>query len=109
VGGTGATAFGGDYLFALDSNNGIKAFLINTNFVPAVTPFAITGTSLNGTDMSFRWLTTLGRNYQVQFRDSVTSGNWSNIGSTIPGTGGFVSFTNNAVTPVSRFFRVQGQ
>src|SRR6185503_4292728 len=55
VGGTGATAFGGGYLFALDSNNGIKAFLINTNFVPAVTPFSISGVSLIGGNITFRW------------------------------------------------------
>jgi len=34
MGGPAATAFGGNYLFALDSNNGIKAFLIDTNYVP---------------------------------------------------------------------------
>src|SRR5690606_4341801 len=32
--GTAATAFGGHYLFAVDSNNGIKAFVLNTNYVP---------------------------------------------------------------------------
>jgi hypothetical protein len=109
VGGTGATAFGGDYLFALDSNNGIKAFLLNTNFVPAVGPFMITDVARNGSELSFRWVTTAGRNYQVQFRDAVASGNWSNIGSTIPGTGGFASFTNTVTSPATRFFRVQGQ
>ena len=31
---TAATAFGVNYLFALDSNNGLKAFAINTNYVP---------------------------------------------------------------------------
>jgi len=33
LGGPAFCAFGGDYLFALDSNNGITAFLIDTNYV----------------------------------------------------------------------------
>ena len=37
AGGNAATAFGDNYLFALDCNNGIKAFLIDTNYVPPLT------------------------------------------------------------------------
>ena len=34
IGGTAMTAIGGGYVFALDSNNGLKGFLLNTNYAP---------------------------------------------------------------------------
>jgi hypothetical protein len=60
VGGTGATAFGGDYFFALDSNNGLKAFLIDPDFVAAPTEFSISSVTLDNGSVVLTWPTTAG-------------------------------------------------
>jgi hypothetical protein len=109
VGGTGATVFGGDYLFALDSNNGIKAFLINPGYVPPQTPFSITSVAQSGDSIVFTWPTVAGHNYQVQFKDMVAGGFWSNIGNTITAGTGTASFTNTTADTAGKFFRVQSQ
>ncbi len=109
VGGTGATAFGGNYLFALDSNNGIKAFLINTNFVPSPPSFSITSVAQRGTDVVFTWQSVAGRTYQVQFKNSISSANWSNLGNTITASGVTTSFTNTTLDTSSKFYRIQSQ
>jgi len=107
VGGTGATTFGGNYVFALDSNNGIKAFLINTNFVPPLSPFLITSVARSGGSVVLTWASSSGRTYQVQSRD-LLSGTWGNLGSPITATGSATSFTN-AISSDTRFYRVSGQ
>ena len=108
VGGTGATAFGGNYVFALDSNNGIKAFLINTNFIPPLSPFPITSVSQSGGSVIITWASSNGRTYQVQSRDSLSTGTWGNIGGPITATGSSTSFTN-IMSSDTRFYRVGGQ
>ncbi|HXU77770.1 MAG TPA: immunoglobulin domain-containing protein [Methylomirabilota bacterium] len=109
LGGTGYTAFGGRYLFALDSNNGLKAFLIDTNFIPAVTPFLIKNVAQNNGSLIFSWPAIVGRVYQVQYKDSLSSLNWSNLGGAITSTVTTLSATNSTATPDTRFYRVQGQ
>ena len=109
VGGTGATAFGGNYLFALDSNNGIKAFLINTNFVPSLSPFSISSVTPSGGSVVFTWPSVAGHSYQVQFKNSISSANWSNLGNVITAAGSATSFTNTTADTSSKFYRVQGQ
>ena len=109
VGGTGATTFGGNYVFALDSNNGIKAFLINTNYVPPLSPFTITSISHSSGSVVLTWPSAVGRIYQVQSRDSVSTGNWSNLNGVITATGSTSSFTNSTAGSDTRFYRVGGQ
>jgi hypothetical protein len=109
VGGTGATAFGGNYLFALDSNNGIKAFLIDPNFVPPPSSFSITSITRGGGSVVFVWPSEIGRSYQVQSRDSLTVGDWANLGGVINATAAETSFTNSTAGSDARFYRVQGQ
>jgi hypothetical protein len=106
--GTGDTAFGGNYVFALDSNNGLKAFLINTNFVPAITPFPITSITQIGGTAVFTWPSVAGQVFRVQFRDSLSTGSWADLGSPITATGSSTSFTNT-ISGDNRFFRVRGQ
>lgn len=103
--GTGATAFGGDYLFALDSNNGIKAFMINTNLLP----FDIVSiVPQPGSMMAVTWQSVPGHTYQVQTRTNLATGAWSNLGATISASGATTSATN-PVSGSTQFYRVQGQ
>ncbi|HEX7654156.1 MAG TPA: immunoglobulin domain-containing protein [Verrucomicrobiae bacterium] len=104
--GTGATVFGGNYLFALDSNNGIKAFLIDTNTI--LPPFRILNvTSLPGAKVALTWQSVSGHSYQVQTRTNLFSGSWGDLGGTVPASGIQTSTTNSLAQPV-QFFRVTG-
>ena len=106
--GTGATAIGGGYVFALDSNNGLKAFLINPNFIPAIMPFPITSITQIGGGAVFTWPSVAGQIFRVQSRDSLSIGSWADLGSPITATGTTTSFTN-VISGDSRFYRVRGQ
>jgi hypothetical protein len=108
IGGTGSTAIGGGYVFGLDSNNGLKAFLINTNYVPPLSPFPITSVVRDGGSVILIWNSQAGRTYQVQSRDSLSAGTWGNLGGPIPATGSTTSFTNT-ISSDTRFYRVGGQ
>ena len=105
----GLAAFGGNYLFALDGNNGLKAFLLDSNYVPPQPEFAITSLVPVGTSAVLTWPTTLGVNYQVQYRDSLSDGAWANAGNVLTATGSTLSYTNNPVNATARFYRVRGQ
>jgi hypothetical protein len=104
-GGTGVTAFGGNYLFALDTNNGLKAFLIDPNYVPPITEFSITSVVQSGNSIILIWQSNAGQAYQVQSRDSLESGSWANLGSAVVAVGSSTSFTN-AISGGSKFYRV---
>lgn len=107
--GTGSTAFGSNYVFALDSNNGIKAFQINTNFISALSPFRISSVhSQSGAEIAISWQSVNGHTYQVQARGSFTSGSWTNVGPSIMATGASTSVTN-AISGDVQFYRVYGQ
>jgi len=105
--GTGATMFGGGYLFTLDSNNGIKAFLINTN--TASIPFTITSiVAQPDASLILTWQSVAGHNYQVESRADLSSGSWAPWGSPVLATDSSTSVTNAISAPI-QFFRVQGQ
>ncbi|MBW8865267.1 MAG: LamG domain-containing protein [Verrucomicrobia bacterium] len=106
--GTGVTVFGSNngnnYLFALDSNNGIKAFLITTNLLA----YKITGVQpLTGENVALTWQSISNHTYQVQSSTNLTSG-WLNLGSPVTASGTQTSATNAMVQP-AQFFRVSGQ
>jgi hypothetical protein len=103
--GTGATIFGGNYVFALDSNNGIKAFLINTNLLPFNIISAIPQA---GTKLALTWESVAGHTYQIQARTNLAAGSWSDVGSPVSASGDTTSVTNTISSPV-QFYRIQGQ
>jgi len=105
----GLVAFGGNYLFALDGNNGLKAFLLDPSYVPPLPEFSITSVVPSGTAMVLTWPATTGVNYQVQYRDSMSSGDWANAGNSITAAGSTLSFTNSNATTATRFYRVRAQ
>ena len=103
--GTGATAFGGNYLFALDSNNGIKAFAISTNLssfgISSIVPQA-------GQSVVLTWQSMSGHTYQVQTAPDLFGGSWSNLGAPVPASGSQTSVTN-PVSQTVQFYRILGQ
>lgn len=109
VGGTGVTAFGGNYLFALDSNNGLKAFWIDPNYVSAPPAFAITSVTLASGAIVLNWPTAAGNRYQVQYKNDLAEPSWHDIGDNVTATGNSLAFTNSIANTTNRFFRVRGQ
>lgn len=107
IGGAGATAIGGGYVFALDSNNGIKAFLINSAYLPPLGAFPITSIAPSDGSVVLTWQSVAGHSYQVQARDTLETGIWGDLGSPIVASGPTSSFTN-AISPTPRFYRVTG-
>ena len=105
----GLAAFGGNYLFALDGNNGLKAFLLDPNYVPPQPEFAITSLVPVGTSAVLTWPTTLGVNYQVQYRTHCPTAPGPTWGMLLTATGSPLSYTNNPVNASARFYRVRGQ
>lgn len=107
--GSGSTAIGGNYVFALDMNNGIKAFLLNTSVISQLPAFSITSiVPMTGPALVLTWPSVSGHTYQVQATSSLTNGPWNDLGTTILGTGLPLSFTN-AMTSDATFFRIKGQ
>ncbi|HEY4416714.1 MAG TPA: LamG domain-containing protein [Verrucomicrobiae bacterium] len=105
--GTGVTVFGGtNYVFALDSNNGIKAFVINS--VLPLTPFNVTSITMQpGPAVALTWQSVSGHNYQIQAKSALTDASWSNVGPAVPAAGTSTSATNG-ITGGLQFYRVQG-
>jgi hypothetical protein len=108
AGGGGAVVFGGQYLFVLDSNNGIKGFLVNTN--QGLGSFNISNVRLQSVDgIVLTWQTVAGHSYQVQYKNSLTDPSWIDLGSPISAAESSSSFTNDISGAATRFYRIQGQ
>jgi hypothetical protein len=103
--GVGSTAFGGNYLFSLDSQNGVRAFLLSTN----VAPFNLaSATPLAGPAVALTWQSLPGFTYQVQAAASLLNPLWSNAGTAVTASGATASATIS--TPgTNQFYRVLGQ
>jgi hypothetical protein len=106
--GTGATAIGDNFVFALNSQNGIKAFLIDPNFTPSLDAFQITSVRpQTGSNLVLTWESVPGHVYQVQSKIALTDPNWSDVGAPITATEAATSITNSISGP-TRFYRVRG-
>jgi hypothetical protein len=103
----GELEFGGDYLFALDQNNGILAFRIDSSYVAPGSSFRIQAvTSASGT-VTLQWEARNGGTYQVQYATSL-GGTWNNLGSPVTATGSTASYVDTVPNGVAqRFYRVQ--
>ncbi len=99
-----AVAIGGGRAYSVDANNGIIALSYTVPVLPPAP--TITDVSHAGTSTTVTWTTFNGRNYQLQSRDSLTSGAWANVGSPVVGSGPTASATDTSATPTSRFYRV---
>ncbi|GEM_PF-5585944 len=104
--GSGATAFGGNRLFALSEANGIKAFEISES-VPLL-PFPVT-LALEGVDqVRLSWPSEPGHTYQVQTRSSLVDGEWSDVGEPITASGSSAAWTNT-IGGSAQFYRVEAK
>ena len=91
----------------LDVNNGIVAFTYGTPSAPAALLSIKYGA---GTGATLTWNAFNGHNYQVQYRDSLVTGNWANIGSPVAGTStNTASYVDNSGSGNTRFYRVVSQ
>jgi predicted outer membrane repeat protein len=58
-------------------------------------------------DLQFSFTTIVGKNYQLQTRSNLVTGNWTSLGGIIAGNGGIVPLTAGAVfSPPVQFYRV---
>jgi hypothetical protein len=105
--GVGSSAFGGNYLFTLDAQNGLRGFLISTNVV--LNTFNIVSIIPQaGPAVILTWESVSGHTYQLQAEDSLAGASWSNVGAPVLATGSSTSITNS-LTGTAQFFRIQGQ
>ncbi len=88
----GALDFGGDtYLFGMNENNGVIAFLIQ----PPVTAFKILNTVVANGQITLTWAAEAGVTYQVKYSASL-SGPWGNVGSPVTASGPTATYTEAA-------------
>jgi len=99
------TALRSGFGVGLDVNNGIVAFNYGIPAAPAV---RLSVTYQAGTGATLTWPGLSGHTYQVQYRDSLTTGNWANIGSPVSPVGGVGTYTDNTGLG-TRFYRVVSQ
>ncbi|HRT57980.1 MAG TPA: immunoglobulin domain-containing protein, partial [Candidatus Paceibacterota bacterium] len=104
----GALDFGGNtYLFAMNENNGIMAFLIDSSYQPPAAAFSIVNVTTAGGSVTLTWQAQNGKSYQVQAVGDL-GGTWQNLGSPVTATGSTASYTDNSPGN-RRFYRVLAQ
>jgi hypothetical protein len=107
AGGVGSSSFGGNYLFTLDQNNGIKAFYIDPNYVPSAPSFSITSVSyIPDAGLVVTWQSTPGSSYQLQSKTTLSDAPWVNVGASVMATSASTSVTNS-ISGATGFYRVQ--
>ncbi len=69
--------------------------------------FRITAAKKSGNDLMLKFLTLVGKNYEVQTRTNLTSGTWTSISASIPGTDGVVeALITNAFMSSEQFYQI---
>ncbi|HEY9175145.1 MAG TPA: immunoglobulin domain-containing protein [Verrucomicrobiae bacterium] len=102
----GELDFGGNtYLFALNENNGIMAFVINAGYAPPVTSFKILSVTPASGSVTLTWEAVSGAKYQVQ-RASTLDGAWTSLGNEVTASGDTASYVDSNPDPAMRFYRV---
>jgi hypothetical protein len=73
-----------------------------------VSPLRITSVDKVGNDLGINFDSVAGRNYQLQSRADLASGDWSSLGGTMPGNGGIAQIiVSNALSQPTQFYRVE--
>ena len=85
-----------------DGKTNIQEFILQTD--PKKFDYGYPAVSVNSGNVSFPTL--LGRNYQVQYRDDLTTGIWQNVGTSVIGTGGMIVVPDNNSSLAKRFYRL---
>ncbi|HOX01922.1 MAG TPA: DUF4623 domain-containing protein [Candidatus Paceibacterota bacterium] len=102
----GALDFGGNtYLFALNENNGLMAFRIDSSYQPPVGAFKILGVTAAEGVVTLTWESQAGKSYQVMSAASAL-GPWENRGAPVSATGATASYQDDTGGAAIRFYKV---
>ncbi|HWQ92798.1 MAG TPA: DUF4623 domain-containing protein [Clostridia bacterium] len=105
----GALDFGGNaYLFGMNENNGVMAFLINSDYQPPSTSFKILNAAASGGNVTLTWESQDGKVYQVQSANSLPP-TWQDLGSPVTATGSTATYIDTVSGTAPRFYRVTAQ
>ena len=84
------------------ASTGIRMDISGTAYNPNGPP----DLTVRVSEVELCWPAATGKTYQVQYRSDLTTNLWANLGSTIPGTNGFLC-VRDAVMAVQRYYRLQ--
>lgn len=100
----GALDFGGNtYLFGMNENNGVMAFMIDPGYTPKAPDFKLLAIEVKNGTVSLTWESQAGRSYQVKAAATLT-GDWQNAGAAVTATGTTATYSEPATG--ARFYRV---
>lgn len=63
--------------------------------------------TIYGTNLMINWAGVQGQVYQLEFKDSLTTPNWTPVGNPVTGTGGTLTLTNAIDASTQRYFRLR--
>ena len=103
-----ATALKAGKAFGLDVNNGLVALSYG---VPLAPPVTITSVSYQaGTGVTINWNNCFnGHKYQVVYKNALTIGSWTPLGSPVTAVGPTASFLDTPPLAAARYYRVQSE
>jgi hypothetical protein len=94
--------------YGLNVNNGIVALSYGVPTAPAVTITSVTNQP--GTGVTINWNNCFnGHNYQVVYKNALTNGSWTSLGSPVTAAGPTASFTDTSPLSAARYYRVQSE
>jgi hypothetical protein len=85
----------------LSATNIFNVYVTDAPYEPAIQSITV-----NDGLVTVAWNSLIGRGYQLQFKDDLTSPAWTNHGGIIQGTGGAVIATNLVGSTPQRFYRI---
>jgi hypothetical protein len=92
----------------MTSGSGLPANFVNNGVVIDASSAKITSVQISGSGTTLSAQTYTGHTYQLQTRDSLTSGTWQNIGAAQNGNNAVQSFTDpNGGVNAKGFYRLQ--
>jgi len=106
INGTGSIDFGGDRLYALDTNNGILALRLNSASTPPPAAATFSNPSVTGNTFSFTITGTPNAKYKIQYTTNFTS--WNDLTTLTAGSDGKATANDN-FTDSYRFYRAIAQ
>src|SRR5262249_17464882 len=84
------------------------AFLLKPASIVDVQPPQISSIQRVGSDVVISFTTVAGETYTVQMKDSLQTNGWTNLSSSVTGTGAIISVTDSGGAAFStRFYRVR--
>jgi glycosidase len=91
-----------------DGRTNLQEYLAGTDPTNVTSVLRITNTQRSGNDVVLTFIGSENKYYQVQQTSSLTSPNWTDVGSTFPGIGGTQNaYVRGAATlPAPQFFRI---